>query len=92
MPDVLTFNQFQAALEKHDVDPKIRYFLTMIFERQTHMANDLETMAKVVLQLANSVQGFVELHEATQRQVKRISRGLSADGVDVASVLNEPEH
>lgn len=92
MPDTLTFNQFQAALKRHNVDPKIGYFLTMLFERQTHMANELEQMAKVVLSMANSLQGFVELNEVMQKRVERISRGMSADGVDVASVLPAPEH
>jgi hypothetical protein len=37
------------------------------------------------------MQGFVQLNEVQQREMRQFIRGGRPDGVEVASVANEPE-
>lgn len=87
----MTFNEFQREIQKRDIPLQQAYIFTLIYERLAHMANEVEQTAKVVLMLANTVQGFVELNEETQKKMQRIARGMGADGVDVQSVMPDPD-
>lgn len=86
-----TFNEFQRELNKIDMDPKIRYIFTLLYERFGQVLNDLEQVAKMQLAQAESMQGIVNLHEVTQKRVQQLAHGQAMDGVKVKSVANEPE-
>jgi hypothetical protein len=86
-----TFNEFMRELNKTDMDPQVKYFFAMLYERLGDVLKSNEETANVVLQMANSMQGFAELSEANSRRMQQLARGQNVDGVDVASVVNEPE-
>lgn len=86
-----TFNEFERELQRRNIPPELAYLFRLQFERMVHMAKEIEEMAKVVLALTRSLEGFVELHEQQEQKLQRISRGLAADGVDVHSVGIDPE-
>lgn len=88
-----TFNEFQRELAKLEIDPKLKYVLTMLYERFGQLLTEHQQIAQVQVELANSMQAIVGLHEVTQKRVLQIARGQRMeDGVDVQSVANKPEH
>ena len=88
---MMSFNEFQRELRAHGVDGPMAYFLTLLYERLIETENQLTMCAKVVEQIATSMEGFVQLNEVQQREMRKFIRGGRPDGVEVASVANEPE-
>jgi hypothetical protein len=87
----MTFNEFQRELRAHGVDGPPAYFFTLLYERLIETENQLTLCAKVVQQMATSMEGFVQLNEVQQREVRKFIRGGRPDGIEVASVATEPE-
>jgi hypothetical protein len=87
-----TFNEFQAILNRMDLPKEHAYVFTLLFERQTELAKQMDSASKVLVALADSVANFVELHERTQQGLTQLMRGGRPDGVDVytESVLDDP--
>lgn len=85
-----TFNEFQRELQSRGIEGQQAYVFTLLYERLSHAAGEIEECAKAILALANSVQGFVGLHEATQSKLEQVLRGRRPDGIDVMSVANDP--
>lgn len=88
----LTFNEFQRELRKRDVPPHTAYMLTLLYERLAEVMKSQEELAKVSMELALNMSGLAHLNEINTKRMERLSRGLREDGVDIASVANEPEH
>lgn len=88
----LTFNQFQQELKRRVDDPQLAYMLTMMYEHFIALAKQTDENAEVLLALATSMEGIVELHRHTQEGLKQVARGRMPDGIDVHSVANEPEN
>lgn len=86
-----TFNEFQRELRKRDIPPNTAFMFTLVYERLAEVMKSQEMLAKVCTELAGNLQGLAELNEVNTRRVQRLSQGLREDGVDVASVANEPE-
>jgi hypothetical protein len=88
----MTFNQFKLELERRNIPPQEAYMFALIYERLIHMAGEIEAGARATLALANTIEGFVELHEATQGKLQQMMRG-GVEGVDVfsESVVDDPE-
>lgn len=89
----MTFNQFQKELQRRGIDPQNAFMFTLIYERMIHMAKEQEDAAKAILALANTISGFVELHEATEKKLRDVQRGNRPDGVEVfsESVVDDPD-
>jgi hypothetical protein len=88
----MSFNAFQRELEKREIgDPKLRFILTLMYEQIAEVAKQGDQAAKVMLEMANSMEGIVGLHEETQRRLQQVARQGMEDGIDVSSVANEPE-
>lgn len=86
-----TFNQFQKELRDLGIEGKEAYVFTMIYERLIETENQLTTCARLISEMATSMEGFVRLNETQQRNVRMLLRGGRPDGVEVESVVNEPE-
>jgi len=63
----------------------------VIYERQIELSKQVDLCGKVMVELANSLKGFVDLHEQTQINLKKVMRGGRPDGIEVESVMNDPE-
>jgi hypothetical protein len=87
----MTFNEFQRELRAHGVEGPPAYFFTLLYERLIETENQLTLCARLVENMATSMQGFVQLNEVQQREMRQFIRGGRPDGVEVASVANEPE-
>jgi len=87
----LTFNEFQRELRKKDIPPHVAFMLTLIYERLAEVMKSQEELARVCTGLAVNMSGLAELNEVNTKRMERLSRGLREDGIDIASVANEPE-
>lgn len=89
---MMTGNQFRKELNDKNVDPRVAYFLTILFEQNAEIARQLTDCAKMQVQLANAVQQFVGLNEAMNKKIVAIATGkYTTDGISVQSVAYSPE-
>lgn len=88
---IMGFNEFQRELQKRGIEPKNAYMFTMIYEQMVELSKQGDEAAKILLAMANTMEGLTGLHEATKEQVERFIKLGQTSGVDVASVANEPE-
>jgi hypothetical protein len=86
-----TFNEFQRELRKKDIPPNTAFMLTLVYERLAEVMKSQELLAKVCAELATNMKGLADLNEVNTKRMERLSRGLREDGIDIASVANEPE-
>lgn len=80
-----TFNEFQRELQRRNISPENAYMFTLIYERLIHLAKEVEQTATAVLAMAETVTGFVELHERTQGELKKLRDHNKTEGIDVRS-------
>lgn len=83
--------QFQRELAKKDIPTNTAYMLTLIFEQTIELAQQLTDQAKALVAMADNIQGFVNLHEETQRRVQRVERMGRPDGIEINSMMPDPE-
>jgi hypothetical protein len=88
---IMSLNEFNRELGKSVEDERLRYILGLVWEGMVALAQQNEENAVVMLGLANSLQGLVQLHEHTQEGLNKVLRRGQTDGVEVSSVLNTPE-
>lgn len=86
-----TFNQFQKELRDKNIDPKVAYFLTLIYERLIETGGQLDEAAKLLLGMSQTMEEFVNLSEVQQREMRHFMRRGRPDGIEIESVANEPE-
>lgn len=88
---IMTFNEFQRALQKRGIEPKVAYMFTLIYEQMVELSKHGDEAAVIMLDMARAMEGIVGLHETTKSHVEALARRGQTDGIDVASVANEPE-
>ena len=88
---VMPFNEFQRVLRDRGVDERTAYVMTMMYEQISEMSGQLDDVSKILLNMANTLEGLTGLHEATQARVREVLGRGQEFGVDVKSVRNEPE-
>lgn len=84
----LSFNEFQRELRKRNIDGPIAVILTTMYEQIREQGEQLDQAAKLILELTNTVEGFVGLNEVMQGRVEQLSKRVAGevDGVDLSSV------
>lgn len=87
----MTFNEFQRELRKRVNDPQVAYMFSLCFETITELNRQLDEMASLLLNLTEQQQRFVEFNEHTQEILKKVERRGRPDGVEVHSVVNDPD-
>lgn len=80
-----THQEFQKELQRAGIEPRLARLFTMIYERLIHVSSEVDQSAKATLMLAETVAGFVELHEKTQGEIKKLRDHNKTEGVDVRS-------
>jgi hypothetical protein len=81
----ITLMQLKRDLEASNLDKRTVYFFAELYEHQIALEQAFEQMSGIVVGLAESVQQFVNLHEATQTKLKQMMQHGQMDGVDVRS-------
>jgi hypothetical protein len=87
----MQFNEFQRRLHNCHLDRETKFLLTHMFEVQIEFSRQLDTAAGLIQALVGTVQNFAALHESTQNKVKQLMEFGRVDGVEVHSVVNDPE-
>lgn len=87
----LTFNEFQRQLNNRKIDPNVAYMLTVMYEQLGDLSKQFDEQLKVMVELANHLQSFANLRVADQHLLRSLQKRVLGDGVDVASVANDPE-
>jgi hypothetical protein len=87
----MTFNEFQRELQKRGIQPQEAYIFTLIYERLIEVSRAVEMNAQALVSVANNMQGLVGLNEHLRARIEQVSKGFREDGIDVASVANDPE-
>lgn len=85
----LSFNEFQRELQKRNFPPEHIHMYTFVYERMVQMAQGLDEVVALMTEMADSLQGFVNLREEDQRKFEEIGRKIGGfgrtPGVDVSS-------
>lgn len=85
-----SFNEFQRELQKRGIDRNNAYLFTLLYERMIQIGKDLDNQAKATLALANTLANFVQLNETMDMRLKELMKNSMPDGVEVKSVLPDP--
>lgn len=87
----LTFNEFQRELTKRNIPVNEAYMLTLVYEAVADISTQTEAMAKIVVELAQSIGQFADLSIQQEHVIQSLKRRLDGNGVSVQSVANDPE-
>jgi hypothetical protein len=84
----MDWNSFNKELQNRVSDPGIRYMLGIVYERQLHMAKQVDACSSIVNELANVMGNFVTLHEVLDGRLKDLNKHVrgDVDGVELDSV------
>ena len=81
----MTHMEFTKQLRDSGLSRPAQLLFAHLFERQEECMRQLDDSAKVMLALANSLQGMTELHGHLSEQINSLS-SRREPGVDVSSV------
>ena len=91
----LSFNEFQRELAKRVQDPQLQYILTLMYERMSENARQLDECASLLVTFANALETMTKMHQSDQGTIGELARraGLitKPSGIDVASVAADPD-
>ncbi|HEY6020881.1 MAG TPA: hypothetical protein VIY48_13570 [Candidatus Paceibacterota bacterium] len=82
----LDFNGFQRELNRRGIDGPIAIMLTMIWEQVLELTKQGDEGAKIMLQMAQSMEGILGIQENLKHDTDALRRRLGADDAMVASV------
>lgn len=88
---MMSFNEFQRELQKRDIPEQLAYVFTMMYEQVVEVAKQGDSAAKIMLEMANTMEKLTLLHHDTQKKVYEFRRSDRDDNISVSSVANEPE-
>jgi hypothetical protein len=88
---MMSFNEFQRELRAKGVDERSAYFFTLIYEQVVEVAKQGDAAAKIMLDMAKTMEHLTILHQDTQQKVFEFRRSDRDDLINVHSVANEPE-
>lgn len=88
---MMSLMHFQKQLENRNIPKQEAYMFAMVYEQMIEMSKQLDMAASIIQQLVGTVQNFTALHAATQGKVAELMRRGRPDGVEVDSVINDPE-
>lgn len=77
--------EFTRRMEKTNLDRESKIIIAHIFERQRECLKQLDETAKILLALANSVQGLQLVQEGIDLRVQEFVQGRREKGVDLSS-------
>jgi DNA-binding winged helix-turn-helix (wHTH) protein len=84
-------NEFQRRLNDAHLSEQAMYLLSFLYESHNEVVKQQTEIGHVLLSLANTIQNFIVLNEKTLQELRKVQRHGMTDGVEVHSVLNDPE-
>ena len=88
-----SWNEFQAELIRRNVDKNTAFFLSLCYERILDTAQQVDQATSLLNEMANTVAGFVQLHQRTQEGLQKLMRHGHVEGVHVSTehLVDDPE-
>ena len=80
------FNEFQRELSNRGIDGSIAIVLTMMWEQILELTKQGDDGAKIMLQMAESMQNVVGMHEHLKDGIDAMKQRLGEDDAIVQSV------
>jgi hypothetical protein len=88
----MAFNEFQRELQKRQIPDNIAYIMTLMYEQMIEVTKQGDAAAKIMLEMATTMENLTLLHQDTQQKVFEFRRSDRDDAlIGVRSVANEPE-
>jgi len=87
----MPFNEFQRVLNDRGIDERTAYVLTLMYEQISEISGQMDDASKILLKMAETMEGLTGLHESTQQRVREMMGRGKDIGVDLRSVANDPE-
>lgn len=84
-----TFNEYNKYIQDHNIEGPIAYLLAHTFECLIEQQKQMDALTSALLQMNEQMSRIVFLNGLTESEIRNLQRKV--DGVDVQSVLNEPE-
>lgn len=84
MPNI-TLMELNRQLQESNLDKRTVYFFAELYEHQIALEQAFDQMSSIVVGMAEQIQQFVNLHEATQEKMKQMMQRGQMDGVSVKS-------
>jgi hypothetical protein len=87
----MQFNEFQRRLAKCEFNIEAQFLLSHMFEVQVEFSRAIDQITLLMEQLVNRMQEVMTINNETMRQLAELKRRGMMDGVDVHSVVPDPE-
>lgn len=88
---MMSFMQFQRELENRQIPKQTAFMLATVYENVFEMSKQLDTLSSLLLKTVETMQGVVGSNEVVLAQAKRLREFGKEDGIDVTSVVPDPE-
>jgi phage-related minor tail protein len=87
----MQFNEFNRRLHHCHLDQESKFLLTHMFEVQIEFSRHLDIATTLISQLADKVGTVLGINDVLIEKLKELQRRGEMDGVEVHSVVNDPE-
>lgn len=87
----MNFNQFQKELRDRGIDGPMAVMLTTMYERIMDNSKQLDQCATILVQLTETVQNVVGLHEHLKMGVDDVRKRMGVNEEEVSSVAMTDE-
>jgi hypothetical protein len=87
----MQFNEFNRRLEKADLSPEAGFLLIHMFEVQVEFSRYLDQTTDLMEKLASRLMDMSAINADLIKQVRELKRRGMMDGIDVHSVVPDPE-
>lgn len=87
----MQYNEFQRRLAKCEFNIEAQFLVSHMFEVQVEFSRYLDQTTELMEKLAGRLMDMSTLNNDLIREVKELKRRGMMDGVDVHSVVPDPE-
>lgn len=83
--------ELRKELENRNIDKNVQYFIAALYEHQIALEQQFDEAMKVMVQMAQTIENMAMANGSLQEKVLTFLNRNDVPGVDVRSVINDPE-
>ena len=87
----MQFNEFQRRLQKCDFNRDAMHLLSHMFEVQVEFSKHLDLSTNLIARLVDRIAEISTINQGLIQGLKELQRRGMADGIEVHSVMPDPE-
>lgn len=91
MAGMMSLMQFQRELEHREIPKQTAYIMATMYENLLEVSKQLDQCTNIMLEMAKTMENVVGSNELVLRQAKALRAMGKEDGIDVRSVIPDPE-